>query len=311
MIYVLGSLNLDYVARTRVPKRGETVLADSFETFCGGKGANQAVAAAKLGCKTAMIGRVGADDAGKRLKANLCTAGVDESRVLEKGADSGLAMIWVESGDNRIVVAPNANFRFETREIDEALADAKEGDILITQLEIPPAIVLHALKSAKAKGMVTILDPAPAVPDLPAEIFSFVDIIKPNETETEILTGINPTDEVHIALAVKKLYALGVTKAVLSLGKRGAVCAEGQTITLIEAQNIKVVDTTAAGDTFVGALASKLGAGFDFVTACRFANCAAQITITRKGAAESIPTLAEAEEAFELTKNEKRKTKND
>ena len=298
MIYVLGSLNLDYVARTRVPKRGETVLADSFETFCGGKGANQAVAAAKLGGNTAMIGRVGTDDAGKRLKAGLRLAGVNETRVIERGADSGLAMIWVEGGDNRIVVAPNANFRFEETDIDEALSDAGPGDILMTQLEIPVPIVLYALKAAKAKGMVTILDPAPAVPDLPAEIFNFVDILTPNETETEILTGVDPIDVVHIALAVKKFYALGVKKAVLTLGKRGAVCAEEQTITEIEAQDVKVVDTTAAGDTFCGALASRLAAGFNFVTACRFANCAAQITIQRKGAADSIPTLAEAEEAF-------------
>ena len=299
MIYVLGSLNLDYVARVlRVPKRGETMLAESFETFCGGKGANQAVAAARLGGKTAMIGRVGADGAGVRLKENLRASGVDVRRVTEKGPDSGLAMIWVEGGDNRIVVAPNANFRFENAEIDDALSEAVAGDILMTQLEIPVDTVLYALKAAKAKGMTTMLNPAPAVSGLPAEIFSYTDIITPNETETEILTGVNPSDIVHIALAVKKLYALGVKKAVLTLGSRGAACAEEQEITEIEVQKVKVVDTTAAGDTFTGALASRLSAGFDLVTACRFANCAATITVQRKGASDSIPTLAEAEAAF-------------
>ena len=299
MIYVLGSLNLDYVAHlNHIPKKGETVLSDSFETFCGGKGANQAVAAAKLGGRVAMLGSVGADAAGERLKANLLAAGADVTHVAISGADSGLAMIWVEKGDNRIVVAPNANFRIHTAQIDRALERAAAGDILMTQLEIPVEIVLYALKAAKARGMTTMLNPAPAIKDLPLEIFGYTDLITPNETETEILTGIAPSDLVHIALAVKKLYSFGVKRVVLTLGKRGAVCAEGQIITEIESRDVKVVDTTAAGDTFTGALAVRLSAGFDFVSACRFAASAAELTVQKKGAADSIPTLAEAERAF-------------
>jgi len=297
MIYVLGSLNLDYVARlSRIPKRGETVLAEAFDTFCGGKGANQAAAVAKLGGKTAMVGCVGADAAGRRLKENLAAAGVDVARVATNGADSGLAMIWVEGGDNRIAVAANANSLIEKAEIDGALAGAGAGDILMAQLEIPPGIVLYALKAAKAKGMTTILNPAPAIPDLTGEIFDYTDIITPNETETEILTGVNPVDTVHTALAVKKLFALGIRQVVITLGKRGAACAEGHTITEIDAIDVKVVDTTAAGDTFVGALATRIEAGFDLAAACRYANCAATITVQRRGAAVSIPTKEEVEE---------------
>ena len=299
MIYVLGSLNMDYVARLKhVPKQGETVLAEVFDTFCGGKGANQAVAVAKLGGQTAMIGHVGIDGNGKRLKENLVAAGVEVSHVTENGTDSGLAMIWVQKGDNRIVVAPNANFRFQQSEIDTALSTAKIGDILITQLEVPVDIVAYALKIGKEKGMTTVLNPAPAVKNLPSEMFLYTDIITPNETETEKLTGVNPVDIVHIALAVKKFYQMGIKRVVLTLGARGAVCAEGNTITEIEARKVKVVDTTAAGDTFVGALSLKIAEGVALTDACRFANCASSLTIQRRGAGESIPKRGEVDAVY-------------
>jgi ribokinase len=255
MIYVLGSLNMDYTAKTRMPKRGETVLADDYGIFCGGKGANQAAAAAKLGGRTAMIGCVGDDDGGRRLIENLQSAGADTSRVsIKQEAPTGAALILVGGkGDNRIVVCTGANALCTTADIDEALRDAEAGDILAAQLEIPIAVVLYAFTLAKSKGMTTVLNPAPAAADLPKELFSATDIIIPNETETEILTGVNPVDIVHVALSAKAFHKKGIQKIVLTLGSRGAAVIDGHTVTEIDAVKVKVVDTTAAGDTFVGA----------------------------------------------------------
>ncbi len=299
MIFVLGSINMDMVARVGyMPKNGETLTAEKFYINPGGKGANQAVAIAKLGGEVKMVGKVGADANGKALIENLEKNGVDAQFVtVAEGVNTGIAMIIVEDGDNRIILDKGANHAFTKEDVDEGLASAKAGDILIMQLEVPLEIVEYASSIAQRVGMTVILNPAPAIP-LPDELLSKVDIISPNESETEILTGVSPSDEVHLALAVKKFYQKGVKKVIITMGSRGSAIAEGQTITYIEPRKVKAVDTTSAGDTFVGACAVMLTKGKTLEESARFASVASSITITREGAAQSIPTLEEVEEVI-------------
>ena len=302
MIYVLGSINMDMVARVpRMPVGGETLTADKYYVNPGGKGANQAVAIAKLGGKVAMIGKVGSDETGDALKNNLKAMGVDESMVTRADVPSGIAMIIVEGGENRIILYKGANHSVTKADVDEGLKNAKPGDALVMQLEIPLETVTYAAAVAKQKGMLVLLNPAPAVP-LGEELLKNVDIIAPNETETEILTGVGLDSDVHIALAVKKLYQLGVKRVIITMGSRGSIVAEGQTITPVEPRKVKAVDTTSAGDTFVGATVLRYLDGDTLEDAARFASVASSITVTREGAAQSIPTLNEVKKVIESEK---------
>lgn len=302
MIYVLGSINMDMVARVpHMPVGGETLTADKYYVNPGGKGANQAVAIAKLGGKVAMIGKVGSDETGDALKNNLKAMGVDESMVTRAEVPSGIAMIIVEGGENRIILYKGANHSVTKADVDEGLKNAKPGDALVMQLEIPLETVTYAAAVAKQKGMLVLLNPAPAVP-LGEELLKNVDIIAPNETETEILTGVGLDSDVHIALAVKKLYQLGVKRVIITMGSRGSIVAEGQTITPVEPRKVKAVDTTSAGDTFVGATVLRYLDGDTLEDAARFASVASSITVTREGAAQSIPTLEEVKKVIESEK---------
>ena len=302
MIYVLGSINMDMVARVpRMPVGGETLTADKYYVNPGGKGANQAVAIAKLGGKVAMIGKVGSDETGDALKNNLKAMGVDESMVTRADVPSGIAMIIVEGGENRIILYKGANHSVTKADVDEGLKNAQPGDALVMQLEIPLETVTYAAAVAKQKGMLVLLNPAPAVP-LGEELLKNVDIIAPNETETEILTGVGLDSDVHIALAVKKLYQLGVKRVIITMGSRGSIVAEGQTITPVEPRKVKAVDTTSAGDTFVGATMLRYLDGDTLEDAARFASVASSITVTREGAAQSIPTLEEVKKVIESEK---------
>ena len=302
MIYVLGSINMDMVARVpHMPVGGETLTADKYYVNPGGKGANQAVAIAKLGGKVAMIGKVGSDETGDALKNNLKAMGVDESMVTRADVPSGIAMVIVEGGENRIILYKGANHSVTKADVDEGLKNAKPGDALVMQLEIPLETVTYAAAVAKQKGMLVLLNPAPAVP-LGEELLKNVDIIAPNETETEILTGVGLDSDVHIALAVKKLYQLGVKRVIITMGSRGSIVAEGQTITPVEPRKVKAVDTTSAGDTFVGATVLRYLDGDTLEDAARFASVASSITVTREGAAQSIPTLEEVKKVIESEK---------
>ena len=295
MIYVLGSLNMDMVAKVAyMPVNGETMSAEKFYTNCGGKGNNQAVAIAKLGGKVAMIGKVGSDANGKVMKDNLTAYGVDTTFVTEGDSPSGIAMILVENGDNRIILSAGANYDITEEDVDEGLSNAGKGDYLVMQLEVPLEIVSYAAQLAKKKGMTVVLNPAPAV-SLPESLLCNVDIICPNESEAKILTGIEIEDEVSLALTVKNLYKMGVKQVVLTMGGNGAVVTNEFEITHIPARKVEVVDTTGAGDTFIGAMILKLAEGKTIVEAGTFASYASSITITREGAAQSIPTLGEVE----------------
>lgn len=298
MIYVVGSLNTDIAATVKkFPRAGETMQAESVLINPGGKGANQASAIGKLGGECTMVGKVGSDAYGEQMKSQLCSFGVNTEFVTRADCTSGLALIIVHKGNNRIVLDKGANYALTKEDVSEGLKGAKAGDVLMLQLEIPLEITAHALKIGRRKGMITMLNPAPAVP-LNAEIYENSEIITPNETETQILTGINPDCEVNIALAVKKFRQMGASNVIITLGKIGSAVAAGNDITLIPARKVKAVDTTAAGDTFVGATAVKLAAGENIISAARFATYASALKIKRRGAAAAIPTLKEVEEAI-------------
>ena len=301
MIYVLGSINQDISLEVeRWPKKGETVTADGCTIGLGGKGANQAVAIAKLGAPldkpvVKMIGNVGKDSAGGELITKLNSYGVDTEFVHRVNRATGSAVVTVTPTDNRIVVYGGANSGLSKTDIDEALENATSADTLLCQLEVPLYVVAYALRKARSLGMTTILNPAPAK-QIPDDLFYSIDVIIPNETETEALTGIRPRDGESIRNAIYKLHSHGVQYVIITLGERGVALSDGANfMTTIPAFKVAAVDTTGAGDTFVGAFAlcyPHIGM-YSFAEACRFANRASSIAVTRRGASESIPTAEE------------------
>ncbi len=303
MIYVLGSINNDISLEVeRIPKKGETLIADDCTMGLGGKGANQAVAIAKLGYRpndsqpmVKMIGRVGKDVVGSELISRLESYHVDTEFVRRVNRATGTAIVAVTPKDNRILVYGGANSGLNKSDVDEALEGATSADTLLCQLEIPLYIVAHALRKARQIGMTTILNPAPAKP-IPDDMYYNIDILCANETETLILTGINPQDVDSERAAMRKLHMHGVSYVVLTLGARGSAMSDGAYINdRLPARKVNVMDTTGAGDTYVGALAlayPHIGM-YSFKEACLFATRAASITVSRRGAAESIPTAEE------------------
>lgn len=284
MIFIVGSLNMDLCIETPyMPKEGETITGSGFMTNGGGKGANQAAAAAKLGGNVAMCGAVGCDLFGETLIKNLSAAGADVSHIKKcNEASTGIAVIVITGGNNRIILDKGANALLTEADIDEFLKTAKEGDIYLTQLENPIDIIGYGLKQAKAKGMFTILNPAPANKDISA-YFNYVDLITPNETELEIFGGKDA------------LFDAGIKKIVTTLGSRGYEIADKTSAKIYPCIKVKAVDTTAAGDTLCGGLAVGLSEGMKLEEACAFGSKAASIACTRKGAQQSIPTRKEVE----------------
>lgn len=284
MIYIVGSLNMDLCIETPyMPKEGETITGSGFMTNGGGKGANQAAAAAKLGGNVAMCGAVGCDLFGETLIKNLSAAGADVSHIKKcNDASTGIAVIVITGGNNRIILDKGANALLTEADIDEFLKTAKEGDIYLTQLENPIDIIGYGLKQAKAKGMFTILNPAPANKDISA-YFNYVDLITPNETELEIFGGKDA------------LFDAGIKKIVTTLGSRGYEIADKTSANIYPCIKVKAVDTTVAGDTLCGGLAVGLSEGMKLEEACAFGSKAASIACTRKGAQQSIPTRKEVE----------------
>jgi ribokinase len=297
-IVLVGSLNMDLVVRTpRLPRPGETIIGHEFITAPGGKGANQTVAAAKLGAAVSMVGRVGADDFGRALRANLRAAGADDTYVsTDAEAATGIAMIGVEdSGQNSIIVAPGANGRVTPADVDAARLAIASAKALIVQLEIPLATVWQALRLARAANILTILNPAPAQALAP-DLLGLVDVLIPNETEATLLTGLEVTDFASAEQAARSLHERGARVVVVTLGQRGALVLEDSLARQVEAFPVKAIDTTAAGDAFVGAFAVVRAAGRDLDTALREASAAGALAATKFGAQPSLPTRAELDD---------------
>lgn len=298
-ITVAGSLNTDLVIKApRLPKTGETVTAGEFATFPGGKGANQAVAAARLGARVAMIGAVAGDNFGRMLREGLEREGIDISQlVTDEQAASGVALITVDpTGQNTIVVAPGANWHLTPQHVEAARDVIAASQALLVQLEIPIETVSRAVELAHAAGCRVILDPAP-VPSspLPERLWHLVDVINPNEIEAKALTGITVVDDRSAQAAGERLLEMDCRAAVLKLGARGAYIAAQGVRQHVPGIAVEPVDTTAAGDAFAGALAVALAEGRSLLDAVGFANLAGAISVTRMGAQPSMPARTELE----------------
>jgi ribokinase len=297
-IVVFGSINMDLVVRApHIPIPGETILGSDFVMVPGGKGANQAVAAARLGATVYMVGAVGGDAFGPQLRQSLANYGVDTTHVRQSDAASGVALITVDDkGENSIVVASGANMRLPADildELDQALAQAT---ILLLQLEIPLDLVITAAHLAKKRGVMVILDPAPApIQPLPAELLHVIDVITPNESETAALTGITPVDTAHATHAATQLHALGVPNVIIKRGGHGVLWSSDGKSVAQPAFQVPVVDTVAAGDSFNGSLATALAEQQYWTDALRFAAASAAISVTRRGAQQSMASRDEVD----------------
>ena len=292
-IVVVGSLNMDLVVEVpSIPQPGETVLGKNFATFPGGKGANQAVAAARLGSKVSLIGRVGQDSFGDQLLVSAQADGINVSHVgRDDTAATGVAMITVdERGQNSIAVASGANFRLTADHVRKAWTKLDDVDILVMPLETPLETIAAAVELARQSGVTVVLNPAPAR-SLPAEILASVDVLVPNEPETEQLTGMVISTIDDRQTAARQLLALGVGNVVLTLGSQGALALDSHKdqFALIPACRVDVVDTTAAGDAFVGGVAVGLGEGNSLIESVRFANAVGALAVTKLGAQPSMP----------------------
>lgn len=297
-LVVVGSLNMDLIVRTpHLPRPGETVLGRNFMTAPGGKGANQTVAAAKLGANVHLIGCVGKDDFGQALRENLRTAGANDGHVSTiTSAATGIAIIQVDDGgQNTIVVAPGANAHVTRENVDAARSIIAASQAVIAQLEIPLDAVWYALHLARAANVLTILNPAPAQP-LSSELLSFVDVLVPNETEAAQLTGVEVKDEVSAEQAARRLRAQGAHAVVVTLGERGALALNEDKVWHVPPYHVKAIDATAAGDAFVGTLATVYAAHRDLEAALHEASAAGALAVTKLGAQPSMPTRAELNE---------------
>jgi ribokinase len=301
-IVVVGSLNMDFVVTVEhLPAPGQTVLGRDFQMIPGGKGANQACAAARLGANSVivrMVGRVGYDVFADHLKASLSAAGVDVSAVHATRAQAtGVALISVEtSGQNSIVVASGANHALVATETEAMRSVFRGARFVLFQLESPLDTVAAALKLARSEGARTILDPAPAMP-LPPELLANVDILTPNETEASLLLGLPPgrVSTSNAAALARSLRERGPKAVVLKLGDQGCFYCDGETELFSAAFPVVARDTTAAGDTFNAALAVALAEDRGVAEALRFANASAAISVTRMGAQASVPARVEVD----------------
>ena len=297
-ILVVGSLNMDIVLEVgRMPREGETISGKSIARIPGGKGANQACAAGKLGGQVTMLGAVGADEYGKILKQNLAATGVNiESVAVLPGVDTGQAYITVnEQGENSIVLISGANGEMTCEQVKKHLYLLDACDIVVLQLEIPLETVLYVKWEAIRRKKLVIIDPAPARTDIPDELWEGVSYIKPNETELNVLTGYNAQTKEEMTQAARSLVEKGVECVMVTLGSKGVLCVTEDTSDFFAANPVNAVDTTAAGDCFTGAFAVALSEGKNCTEAICFGQKASAIAVTRKGAQSSLPTRDEVD----------------
>lgn len=294
-IVVVGSLNMDLVLDVaRVPAAGETLSGRTFKLVPGGKGANQAVACARLGGRVAMIGRVGADEFGGQLRRGLQQDGVAIDHVsVDSAASTGVALVMVDDpGQNRIVIVPGSNGTFTPAHVDAAGDSIDHATLMLVQLEVPMPSVEHAIQRAVRADVRVLLNPAPAQA-LPEGMLQHVAYLVPNETEASLLTGLNVIDTTSAASAARELMRRGARCVLVTLGSQGVLIADKDGIRDYAPPRVKAVDTTAAGDTFIGAFAAGLVEGLKVDAAAQFAMKAASLSVTRAGAQTSIPYRAE------------------
>jgi ribokinase len=297
-IVVVGSLNADLVIRVaRFPRAGETLTGHGFARFAGGKGANQACAAARLGGRVVMVGQVGPDEPGAWLAAQLDESGVETSCVLRDETEStGVALITIDAdGQNQIVLVPGANGTFTPERLAVATAALRDTRVVLLQLEIPMQTVLAAAEAGRDAGALVLLDPAPAQ-ELPDRLLALCDYVTPNETELATLTGGGEVcDAADVRRRAEQLRERGAARVLVKWGPRGAVLFTRDSERWWPPHTVDVVDTTAAGDAFNGAFAVALAAGAGEDTAGRFANAAGALAVTRAGAQAAMPARADVE----------------
>ncbi|MHC4167038.1 MAG: ribokinase [Planctomycetota bacterium] len=296
-IAVVGSSNMDLVVKSnRIPAVGETILGGDFIMVPGGKGANQAVAAAKLGAEVYFVAKLGNDVFAEQSLNNFRKETVNTKYVIQTGeAPSGVALILVdEGGNNLIVVAPGANQTLLPADIENAESDIASCGAVVAQLEVPLETIERAAKMANDLKVPFVLDPAPAR-ELSPELLGMVDVLTPNETEAQILTGIEVTGEESARAASKNLLERDVKAVILTLGDKGFLLADSEQAQYISAHKIDAVDSTAAGDAFTGSLAVGIAQNKSLSDAALFANYVAALSVTKMGAQSSMPTLQEVE----------------
>lgn len=294
-ILVIGSSNMDLVVQVpRCPAAGETLFGSSFTTNYGGKGANQAVAVARIGSGVTFMTKLGNDTFGQQMRQHFSEEGMDLTHILtDAESPTGTALITVEDkGENRIIVVPGANARLTENDVESLSAEINSCRFVLTQLEIPLPTVLHIAEMTSAAGKQLILNPAPARP-LPNSLLQKVFLITPNETEAEILTGIRVSDVESARRAALWFREKGVQQIVITIGSQGAFVFTDDFQGMVPAYKVKAIDTTAAGDVFNGALTVALSEGKTTADAARFGCAASALAVMRPGAQSSIPTRTE------------------
>lgn len=294
-ITVVGSSNFDLFSRPpRFPRPGETLIGGEFRTDFGGKGANQAVTAARLGGQVTLVTRVGRDVFGQRMLQNFETQGIETRYVfVDDTRASGVADIWVDDqGQNVIIISPGANGALTPDDARRAADAIQSAAVVVCQLEVPIETVVETFGIARAAGVPTILNTAPAAA-IPDELIRLSDIVSPNETEIELLTGLPVTTLEDTATAARRLLARGARTVVVTLGRRGALLVQEETVRHVAATPVQAVDTTGAGDCFIGALAVFLGEGQSLAQAIEWANIVAGVSVTRRGTQASFPRREE------------------
>lgn len=296
-VVVVGSICIDLVSFSkRMPTPGETIIGDDFQLVLGGKGSNQAIAAALAGSPSVLVSCVGDDLFSEFAKQTLIDFGVKTQAVKVVSGPTGIAHIRVDDkGENTIVVVPLANSKLSKAQIDEAFEKTPMAKVLLLQLEIPWELNEHAIKLAKAKGLTILLDPAPAA-ELPSGAWAQIDICTPNESEAKALTGIAVTDNQSATQAGQWFLERGVKNAVITMGAAGVMLVTNKGTQYFPAPKVKVVDTTAAGDAFAGYLGALIAQGQELASAISVAVKAASISVTKVGASPSLPTMAQVEE---------------
>ncbi|WP_270648123.1 ribokinase [Paeniclostridium hominis] len=293
-ICVIGSINMDLVVNVdEMPKKGQTLIGSDFKEVPGGKGANQAVAASRLGANVCMVGKVGSDGFGQNLLNQLKNNNVDTKYIqIEEGA-SGVALITVDkNAENAIVVSPGANFKLAQKDIDNCIDAIKESNVVVIQLETPIDTIKYALEKSKELDKFTILNPAPAV-KLGDDIIKNVDLLTPNETELEILSGVSINNEDDILKAAQVMLEKGVKKLIVTLGSKGSLYIDKENKIFKKSYKVDAIDTTAAGDSYTGAIAVSLSQGKNVEDTIDFASRVGALCVTKEGAQTSLPTIEE------------------